>query len=450
MSRKSRGKTSVEGLRKRAETILAAGADDVSPGLVVDAQRFIQELQLYQIELNIQNDDLRQVQEDLEAARSKYADLFEAAPIGYVILSAEGIIDEINAAGATLLGRGQKWLAGRSFSRFIAEPDRAAFLACRRRLTRPGQQERCELTLQPDEGQPVTVMVSASGIFDDDRQLRQYRLALTDITRRKEAEAALQEANCQLKESLAELQRMQDQLIYQERLAAVGQLAGGLAHDFNNILTAIIGSANFLEMEPDLSPTAQADLDKIISNSHRAREMVRRLTDFTRQAVRQPRALELAPFLQQSLNLITRSLPDNIEVRLEIVPAAYQIEGDPNQLQEVLTHLVHNAVAVLPDGGTLRFDLSPLTLTPADKPCPCPELSPGDWACLTVADDGPGIPSDVLPYIFEPFFTTKPVGEGSGLGLAQVYGLVKQHGGCLTVTSEVRQGTTFTIYLPTQ
>jgi signal transduction histidine kinase len=143
------------------------------------------------------------------------------------------------------------------------------------------------------------------------------------------------------------------------------------------------------------------------------------------------------------------TLSNNIELTLEIEPGhdSFPIDGDPAQLQRVVTNLAVNARDAMPDGGKLQFRLSCLALEPGE-PAPRPEMAPGEWLTLSISDTGAGISSDVLPHIFEPFFTTKEVGQGTGLGLAQVYGIVKQHGGDIAVTSQEGQGTTFSLYLP--
>ena len=169
--------------------------------------------------------------------------------------------------------------------------------------------------------------------------------------------------------------------------------------------------------------------------------------DFSRKSVSQQQTLDLVPFLKESIKFLERTIPENIRIVLEVTPGEFVVEADPTKIQQVITNLAVNARDAMPAGGTLRFQLAYLSLEP-DEPPPYPDLPAGDWVLLNISDTGSGIPSEILPHIFEPFFTTKERGKGTGLGLAQVYGIVKQHQGHIDVNSLSGQGTTFTICLP--
>ena len=240
---------------------------------------------------------------------------------------------------------------------------------------------------------------------------------------------------------------LQQQVQQQERLAAVGQLAAGIAHDFNNILTGMIGLAQLLQMYEDVPERAKADLGRIAQEGLRAAQLIRQILDFGRKSIRMPRLLDLAPFLKETAKFLERTIPENIRIALEITPSDYWIHADPAQIQQVLTNLAVNARDAMPEGGELRLRLSTLSLQPGDRAL-LPDLPPGEWVVLSVLDTGTGIPPEVIPHIFEPFFTTKQVGQGAGLGLAQVYGIVKQHDGYIDVVSHEGEGTIFFIYLP--
>jgi PAS domain S-box-containing protein len=241
---------------------------------------------------------------------------------------------------------------------------------------------------------------------------------------------------------------VQQQIEQQGRLAAVGQLAAGIAHDFNNLLTVVIGYADLLKVHADLPESVTDNLDIIAQQGRRGAHLVRQILDFSRQSLVQPHPLDLLPVLKETCKLLQRTLPESIHVVLESVPGDYLINADGVQIQQLLTNLAVNAHQAMPDGGKLRFHLSQFTLSPG-KPRPCPDMPTGRWAVLAVLDTGRGMPSEVLRHIFEPFFTTKEIGQGAGLGLAQVYGIVKQHHGHITVQSQSEHGTTFTLYLPT-
>ena len=241
--------------------------------------------------------------------------------------------------------------------------------------------------------------------------------------------------------------QLEEERVRQERLAAVGQLAAGIAHDFNNLLMTIMVNANLLESMPETTATMKPRLARIVQQSERAARLTRQILDFSRQSVLNRNPLDLKIYLSETLKFIERTIPETIQVRFTYAQEDYTIDADPTGLQQVITNLAVNARDAMPHGGMLQFDLS-RTNVAADGPQPCAERKAGTWVRLAVSDTGTGIAPAVLPHIFEPFFTTKAVSQGTGLGLAQIYGIVQQHNGCITVDSQVGQGATFAIYFP--
>ncbi|MCI0396557.1 MAG: PAS domain S-box protein [Chloroflexi bacterium] len=233
----------------------------------------------------------------------------------------------------------------------------------------------------------------------------------------------------------------------QERLAVVGQLAAGIAHDFNNIMAIIVLYATMLLKADHLSAKDQERLTTIYQQAQRAGHLIQQILDFSRQSVIERAPFSLLPFLKELVKLLERTLPETINLELVYPAGEFIINGDPTRLQQTIMNLAVNARDAMPAGGRLRILLRALSVAPG-KPPPLPDMFPGDWFELQVSDTGTGIPFQDLPHIFEPFFTTKPPGQGTGLGLAQVYGIVKQHDGFIDVASQPGQGTVFTIYLP--
>ncbi|RME98204.1 MAG: response regulator, partial [Chloroflexi bacterium] len=275
------------------------------------------------------------------------------------------------------------------------------------------------------------------------------RIGVVDISAQVQTAAALKESNAQLEQTLAELKDTQQRIVQQERLAAVGQLAAGIAHDFNNILTSIIGFSTLLKSSPEMPPKFQTELTFIFDAGQRAARLVQQILDFSRKTIRQPETFDLVDFITEAVRFLRYTLPETIQVSHVLNSDRCMIYADRNQLHQLLTNLAINARDAMPSGGTLKIALSCTTLQPGSVAA-CPELPAGKWAILSVADTGTGIPPGILPRIYEPFFTTKPAGQGAGLGLSQVYGIVKQYGGCVDVASKWGRGTTFTIYLPLQ
>jgi len=233
----------------------------------------------------------------------------------------------------------------------------------------------------------------------------------------------------------------------QERLAAVGQLAGGIAHDFNNLLTTIMLYAQMPLSEQDLPPNLNQAFETILDESRQAAKLVQQILDFSRRSPIKTHLVDLKPFAKEAVRVLERTIPESIRLRFEAGSEKYVVNADPTRIQQVLMNLVVNARDAMPEGGELRIDLSRVKVGPDEKP-PVVEMSPGEWICLAVSDTGAGIPPEVLSHLFEPFFTTKEPGKGTGLGLAQVHGIVVQHEGHIGVETEVGKGTAFRVYLP--
>ncbi len=267
-----------------------------------------------------------------------------------------------------------------------------------------------------------------------------------EIQKRGKVEESLRSTNRDLAAALDELRNTQAQLIQQERLAAVGQLAAGIAHDFNNIMAAILLYAELLLRMPDLAPQSRKKINVIHHQGKRAADLTQQILDFGRKSIMKRQSLDIYAFLSEMVELLKRTLPEAIQLTLGGEGSACLVDADPTRLQQVIMNLAINARGAMPDGGSLHFAIKRIQVAPDGKR-PLPTLTPGDWVQVTVTDTGAGIPADVLPHIFEPFFTTR-LPHGSGLGLSQVYGIIKQHGGEIDVVTEVGKGTTFCLYLP--
>ncbi|MFQ5923602.1 MAG: response regulator [Anaerolineales bacterium] len=246
---------------------------------------------------------------------------------------------------------------------------------------------------------------------------------------------------------LTEMRETQELAQRQDRLAAVGQLAAGIAHDFNNIMAAIILYSEMVMSSLELSSKSQERMKTVLNQAERAVLLVRQILDFSRRAVLEPHAMDLVPFMRELQALLRRTLPENIDVSISHQQQSYVVTGDPTRLQQAFVNLALNSRDAMQKGGELRFELDDM-LVERDSPPSSGEMAPGKWIRIRICDTGAGIPPDALPHIFEPFFTTKPPGEGTGLGLAQVYGIVKQHEGHIDVVSREGQGTEVILLLP--
>lgn len=245
---------------------------------------------------------------------------------------------------------------------------------------------------------------------------------------------------------VTQVRQMQTQVQQQERLATVGQMAAGMAHDFNNIMGVIVLYAQMLEQSPRLLDIDRQRLTTITEQAQYASALIRQILDFSRRSMLERQPLDLLSLVKEQVLLLKRTLPESIVVQLDYNHEEYTVHADPTRMQQMVMNLAINAGHAMPDGGSLHIGLKRITY--AQGATPLPLMEAGEWVQVTVADTGMGISPLVLPHIFDPFYTTKAPGEGTGLGLAQVHGIVSQHKGHIDVQSEVGVGTTFTIYLP--
>jgi PAS domain S-box-containing protein len=237
------------------------------------------------------------------------------------------------------------------------------------------------------------------------------------------------------------------QLIQSQKLDAIGRLAGGVAHDFNNLLTGIQGYAEMIEMSLRPGDPLLEDLGEIQSAAGRASDLTQQLLAFSRRQTIDPRPLDLGQVVRQSKKMLGRLIGEQIELLLQPGDDLWQVQADPHQLEQVLLHLALNARDAMPDGGRLVLETRNVSLG-QDASLIHPECAPGDYVRLTVTDSGEGMDADTLEHIFEPFFTSREQGQGLGLGLSTVYGIVHQNGGWISVSSERGLGSTFNIFLP--
>jgi len=248
-------------------------------------------------------------------------------------------------------------------------------------------------------------------------------------------------------QDITERKRLEAQLSQSQRLEAVGQLAGGIAHDFNNILTAIRGYAELARRGLEEDESRRDDLDELIANADRAAALIRQLLAFSRRQVLEPQVLDPAAIVEGIVPMLRRLIGEQVELTTHTAPDLGSVKVDPSQLEQVIVNLAVNARDVMSDGGKLTIELSNFEFDAAYVAAHA-EAVPGPYVLLAVSDTGVGMDAATKARAFEPFFTTKGVGKGTGMGLATVYGIVKQSGGFIYVYSEPGQGTTFRICLP--
>jgi len=241
--------------------------------------------------------------------------------------------------------------------------------------------------------------------------------------------------------------RLEAQLLHAQKLESVGRLAGGVAHDFNNMLSVILGYTELLSTRLDAGDPLREPLHEIEKAASRSRDTTRQLLAFSRRQMIAPRAVDMNQLVANAKNTLLRLIGEDVELRFAPGGDLWKVAFDPSQVEQLLVNLVMNARDALRDGGTIEIETANATLDAAY----CRhhvEASPGDYVSLTVRDDGAGMDRETLLHIFEPFFSTKEVGKGTGLGLATVYGVIKQNGGFINVQSEPGRGSTFRLFIP--
>ncbi|MCX7984983.1 MAG: ATP-binding protein [Bacteroidetes bacterium] len=286
------------------------------------------------------------------------------------------------------------------------------------------------------------------GLISIDRVLMEQRVRLLkhaeelEISRNK-----LAAVNAQLQQALKELKTREDQLLQTEKMASIGTLTSGIAHDFNNMLSVILSGVHLLRKNLNSDSPLNQYCDIIENAGKRSANLVRQLLDFSQKNILNKKIVCLNDVILETTHILERSLAKEIHVEMGLDAFLEDVEADETQLQQVIMNLALNARDAMPTGGTIRITTSMTHLDHTTKKVP-PSLKPGKYVVMKIEDTGTGIPPEILPKIFEPFFTTKPVGKGTGLGLAVVYGIVTRHKGHIEVMSTVGKGTTFTIYLP--
>ncbi len=420
MQKKPKLSPAAAALRRRAEEHLREQRPETGPAPTeADTQRLVHELQVHQIELEMQNEELQQARNEMEAWLEKYSDLYDFAPVGYLTLDREGTIVEANLTSAALLGNERSRLVKRRFGLWVSAADLPAFNAFLTRVFESTAREFCEVTLLREAKPAVEVRIEAAVAASG----RECRAALMDITERKRAE--------------------EDRLIL-SKLESTGILAGGIAHDFNNLLMGILLN---LELAQTLTPPGE-ELAHLLEQANEAalmaRDLTRQLITFADGGAPIRKPTRLSGVIQESARLALLGSPVRCDFSLadDLRPA----EVDAGQIGQVIRNLVLNAREAMSQGGVISIRAENVVLGPHQNP----SLPPGDYVRVSIADRGVGMSKEVLARIFDPYFSMKQRGnqKGMGLGLTICHTLIQKHGGAIAVESEAGVGTTFHIHLP--
>jgi PAS domain S-box-containing protein len=360
---------------------------------------------------------------ELEMAREMFEAVFQHHPHPLLLCRLEGTILAVNRAFERVWGYRAEEVVGTSARRLYANPaSRDEMLAV---LEQQGRVEEFATVGVKGNGQRAPCVLSVEKL--DVRGQPHIIVTALDVTERRRLEAQLRQS---------------------QKMEAIGTLAGGIAHDFNNILTAMVGYTEMALTHLPSNHPARHDLGQVLKAGDRARELVQQILSFSRPSEHERKPLLLGPVIKEALKLLRASLPATIEIQQELSATEGTVLADPTQIHQLLMNLCANAAhAMRRRGGVLTVRLERVELD-ARAAATFPDLEPGAYHCLSVADTGVGMDEATLERIFEPFFTTKAPGEGTGMGLSVVHGIVKAHQGAITVSSRPGQGTTFRIYFP--
>jgi PAS domain S-box-containing protein len=365
-----------------------------------------------------------------EEERMHLATAIEQTAEGLIVTNRDWVIQYVNPAVERMTGYSKSEIIGKH-SRILKSDkhDRAFYKNIRDTLAR-GEVWAGHLVNRRKDGTFYDTEVTSSPVLDSACNIMNYVSIHRDITREVRLERELRQAH---------------------KMEAIGTLAGGIAHDFNNILMAIIGYTEMaLYKTPEGTTPVRRDLEQVLKAGYRARDLVNQILTFSHQSDQERKVIDMVPPVKEALKLLRSSLPSTIEIRQDIAipPEKGVILADPTQIHQVLMNLCTNAAHAMRDkGGILSVSLSSVEAD-AYLVSRYPDLKPGPYVRLTVGDTGHGVAPSILERIFDPYFTTKGPGEGTGMGLAVVQGIVKRHGGMITVHSEIGKGTTFHALFP--
>ena len=373
---------------------------------------------------------IKQAEEELRRSERRFRAIFDSMFQFIGVLTPEGLVLEANKTALEFGGITAADVVGRPlWEAFWWAEDDGRVTRLRKAIASASQGEfiRYDVKLRGRNGTSIFIDFSIKPIFDEEGRVIMLVPEGRDITAQRNAEM--------------EREKVQAQLQHAQKMEAVGRLAGGVAHDFNNMLSVINGYSEILISQLDPSHEMYSDLQEIREAGARSAELVRQLLSFARRAPVEPQVLDLNVTVTQLMKMLERLIGENI--RIEWTPASTPcpVRIDPAQVDQILANLVVNSRDAMPDGGVIRIVTRPFNGEVMDQ-------EPTQWIELTVNDNGSGMSGSVIEHVFEPFFTTKETGRGTGLGLATVYGIVQQNHGIISIASAVDRGTTVTIRLP--
>lgn len=418
---------SFSNLREKAELVLKGMSDDIEGFDIEDTKRLIHELQVYQIELELQNQSLRESQVDLQKAKEQYYYLYNSAPVGYLTLQENGIILGCNHTFQNQTLTENVALVGKAFTDFVAKDSQDSFYIFLRRIVLEKINHTCEITIMRSDRSEFPVKLEGLLSIDPIIEKEVIQVTISDITARKKAEEAMYHA---------------------QKLESLGVMVGGVAHDFNNLITAINNQNILASKKIDQKHPSQIHIEKSLKAVHRAAQLTKKLLDYTGQSQVKKEAININNLILDNVNLLEATLPSTVILETYLDPNTALIEGDAGQIQQIIINLMMNAAESYPDqiGKVEIFSGMENIESNFTNPLTNSLIQKGTYLRIDVVDYGNGMSSETVNRIFDPFFTTKFTGRG--LGLAAVQGILKIHNGTIRLKTNVGEGSRFIVLLP--
>ena len=407
-------------LRKQAENKLQQMNSESSNTRPDEFKKILHELNVYQIELEMQNEQLRRTQFEIEEQRDKYTNLYDFSPVAYLTLNNNSLIIEANLTACKLFDIERNHLISTSVNNYINNEDKDIFYLLQRELLKSQGQRSCELRIINNNAMEFWARIECMVITDKKSSDLQIRISIENITDRKKAET--------------ELQKMQ-------KLESLGVLAGGIAHDFNNLLSGIVGNVELAQMEINDNQNLTTYLARCHKSLGLAADLSGRLLTFAKGGEPQIVAMNIEELLKDTCILALSGT--NTTFTLESDPQLKSVSGDVNQLGQVMFNVLLNAHQAMPSPGKIKVTANNTRVQTNQINA----LTQGEFVEIIIEDCGVGIPQSIIENIFDPFYTTKD--SGTGLGLAICHSIIKKHHGEILFESELGQGTIVRILLPT-
>ena len=440
----------LQDLRRQAEEI--AGDEEALPPENQEAlspeetRHTLHELRLHQIELEMQNEELRRAQAELDAARARYFDLYDLAPVGYVTLSEQGLILEANLTAANLLGVARGELIKQPLSRYILPKDQDIYYLHRKHLFETlatdstGSPQASSLRLGLGEaGQTVKTQACELLMLKKDKTQFWGHLEATA------AHGADGAPTCRIViNDITTQKRMEEELLRAHKLESLGVLAGGIAHDFNNLMTIVQGYIDLALMDLPPGHVSRQRLLTAIRAVDKTKDLTSRLITFSRGGGPLKKIFDVPAIIRDAVHSTVKGT--EVKVKFDFMENLLPAEADELQMKQLFCNLTKNAVEAMPEGGCLTVQAENALIRTGEVL----DLKGGSYLKITFADAGIGIPGEHLSKIFDPYFTTKEMGarNGMGLGLTVCYSVLKNHDGHITVNSQPGKGASFVFYLP--